>query len=496
MLKLRTILLSDKLYILILVIVLIISSIRLIIPKKSTINDKTKYVEGIIIDYKINDDKIIITVKNNEKYLIYCNDFNQLKKIKVGIKIKAYGSLNQPSKQTNINTFDYKKYLYNKNIFYIVTAKKIEIINSEINIYYKIKNYLLKKTKINPYLRAFILGDKSLIDKKVLESFQENGISHLFAISGMHISLLSAIILNTLKKLKIKENSRYFYTSIFLILYLSQIGLSPSALRGVLFFILFSINKIYYFYIKPFNIALVVFCITLLINPYFIYDIGFQFSFSISIALILMSKKITGNYLQKLFKVSLISFFTSTPISLYNYYQLNLLSIIYNLFFVPLVSLIIFPMSLIALALPINPIYNILTSLLEKISLTLGNINIGKIIFKKLNIYFYLIYYLVLILIYIYRDKKIKRLITIYIGIIIIHFFIPNIYRETYVIMLDVGQGDSTIIYSNNTCIVIDTGGKVSNKNENSTISKQIIIPILKSLGIKKIDYLILTHGH
>ena len=99
------------------------------------------------------------------------------------------------------------------------------------------------------------------------------------------------------------------------------IGLSPSALRGVLFFILFSINKIYYFYIKPQNIFIVVLSISLLINPYYIYEVGFQYSFLISLILLLTSSSITGNYLQKLLKTSILSFLISIPISLYNYYQ-------------------------------------------------------------------------------------------------------------------------------------------------------------------------------
>ena len=133
------------------------------------------------------------------------------------------------------------------------------------------KNILKKRIGNNPYLNTFILGDKTYINDNVIKSYQENGISHLFAISGMHISLLSTIILRILKSLKIQEQKRYYIASLFLLLYLLLVGLSPSVLRGVIFFYLFSINNIYYFYIKNTNIFMVALSITLLINPFFIY---------------------------------------------------------------------------------------------------------------------------------------------------------------------------------------------------------------------------------
>ena len=62
---------------------------------------------------------------------------------------------------------------------------------------------------------------------------------------------------------------------------------------------------------------------------------------------------------------------------------------------------------------------------------------------------------------------------------------------------IDVDQGDSTLITINNKTILIDTGGNInySNKEYKYQISKNKILPYMKSIGIKKVDYLILTHG-
>ena len=491
MLKLRTILLCNYPYYLLLIFVVIISIPRLIIPKTSIYSVNDTKVTGIVISVKEKNTTKEIILKSKEKVLVY---YNKEINLKLGDKIKVTGEFKYPSKATTKYLFNYKKYLYHKNILYIVNATSINKISTSQNIYYILKNKLLNRMKNSPYLQAFILGDKSSITQDVSKSFQENGISHLLAISGMHITLLSQIILKVLKKLKVNETTRYKITSLILIFYLQLIGLSASSLRGVLFFILFSINNIYYFYIKPENIFIVVLSLTLLINPHFIYDIGFQYSYLISITLILTSKLITGNYLQKLLKTSLISFLVSIPISLYNYFQINLMSIIYNLFFVPLVSLIIFPLSLIVLFIkPLEPLYNILTFILEKTSLFLGNIQLGKLIFQRLPGIIYIVYLILILMVFIGLNKSDKRPYFILLVILFIHYISPSFTNATYIKMIDVGQGDSILIHSNNESVLIDTGGK--SNSETSSIVYNITIPLLKSLGIKKLKYLLLSHG-
>lgn len=495
LLKLRTILLYNYPYYLLLIIVLIISFPRLIIPKQSNYKITSKEVIGVVEEYSYSKDLLKITISNKEKIIIYyyLKDDNKID-IKLGDKIKVLGEFRKPKPNTTKNLFNYQKYLYNKNVFYLVNASKIYKLSSTKNIYYKLKQIIKKQTENSPYLKTFILGDKEDISKQATTSYQENGISHLLAISGMHITLLSSIVLKILKKLKITEEKIYLYTSILLIIYLMLIGLSASALRGVLFFILFSINKIYYFYIKPQNIFIVVLSISLLIDPYYIYDIGFSYSFLISLTLLLTASSITGNYLQRLLKTSILSFLVSIPISLYNYYQINLLSIIYNLFYVPLVSLIIFPLSLISLFIkPLIPIYNIFIYILEKSSIVLNEISLGKLIFPKLPLIIYFIYLLIIIFIIKKLTIKENKYLLILIVLLFLHYAYPTLTRTTYIKMIDVGQGDSILIHSNNESVLIDTGGSID--NDESKIVINTTIPLLKSLGIKKLKYLILTHG-
>ena len=503
MLRLRTILLCNWLYILLLIVVLIVSIIRINLVKESYYTEGNYKIYGIVKDYYIAGDKLEITIKSNEKLLLnYYFDTEKEKdsfNLKIGDYIFIKTELKLPNNNSNKNLFNYRKYLKRKNINYIGNIYNYKLIRKNKNIYYNFKQIIKDYIGKNPYLNTFILGDKKYLSKQIIKSYQDNGISHLFAISGMHISIFSTSILALLKKIRIKENYRYLITSIFLIIYLFIANISPSILRSVLFFIFFSINKIYYFYIKPINLAIVVLCICLLINPNFIFEISFLYSFIISISLIICSDYINriNNYFIKLFKVSLISFIVSFPITIYSYYSINVFSIIYNLLFVPLVSIIIFPLSLITFFLPITePLFNILIWILENISLTLSKIKL-ELIFPRINIIFYLLYYLIFILMYKYRNKLTKIIMLIF---LFCHYFL-FIINDNLITFMDVGQGDSTLLFLSSKAILIDTGGKKNydkgwkQKNRYSSISNDILIPSLKSYGIKRINFFVISHA-
>ena len=264
---------------------------------------------------------------------------------------------------------------------------------------------------------------------------------------------------------------------------------TPSILRSGIMFILLSLNKLLNFKIETKNIMMLTFIIIVLINPFYIYNLGFQLSYLISFYLIIFAHIINKhkNYFKKLFITSLISFLVSFPIIISNYYQANLLSILINLLFVPIISYIVLPLSFITLILPTDSILILIMDILEGISLSLTNINHLLLELPKPSIYLIMIYYALITLLLINKKYLIPLLI-----IIIIHKISINFNPSMEIIFFDVSQGDSILLHypHNKHNILIDTGG-----NHNYEISKNIIIPYLKSKGISKIDYLILTHG-
>ena len=487
MLRLRKILLCKYLYIGLFLFTLILTIIRLSIPIKSSYNENSKSFTGTVINLTEKEDYLTITLKNKKESTLVT--INKIIDIELGEIVKVEGEFIKPNKNTYPNLFNYRNYLKRKNIFYLIEAKKIIFLRKSINPYYKIKQIMINHFHKNPYLYTFLLGDKSKVDQKVLESYQENGISHLFAISGMHISLLASIINKILKKKHLREEFIYKVTSITLISYLLLVGFSPSILRGVLFYLLFTGNSIYYFYIKPFHLFLTITSISLLINPNYIWDVGYQYSYFISLSLLLCSKELSSNnYIISLLKVSLLSFLVSLPISLYHFQQINLFSIIYNLFYVPLISFIIFPFSILVGIFPfLSGIYSILITILEKTSLFFSKISFGKLVFRRLPIIIYFIYFIIL-LCFLFKKKKI--LISILIILLFIHYHISWIDSSIKVTFIDVGQGDSILIQNKTKTILIDTGGI-----RNQSLYDKLLKDILKINGIRKINVLIITHG-
>ena len=465
-----------------------------IYQKESIYSGNETEIEGTIYKIKKNENKFTIYLRGKEKIVInYYKDQNI--NVSLGDLIKVTGSIKLPSNNTIPNLFNYKKYLYYNDIYYSMTANKIEKISNNTNIIYylkeKISSRIDKIYKSNEYIKTFILGDTSTLDKNILESYQKNGISHLFSISGMHISLFASIILYILKKVSYNNYYNYGMVILFLLIYTLLIGSSPSVMRSLIMYILFSINKLLNLKIKNIDIMCLVLIIMLLINPYSIYNISFQYSYLISFTLVLFSykiKKLQKNIHKSLY-ISTISFLVSFPICIYNFYQVNILSVFLNLIVIPLVNIFIFPLSLISFIFPITSyILEIFTNILQNISLFIYDIDVGIITFSKPSVLVIIIYY-ILIYSFLYNYK-----FSFIFILMITHKFYNYINPLQEVNTIDVGQGDSILIRYpfNKGNILIDTGG-MTNSDYSITINKTI--PYLKSIGLSKIDYLILSHG-
>lgn len=486
--KLKTILQSRYIFKILTILSLIITIIYTkYYPFKSVFNNNDTEFIGIVEDYIIKDNQIKISLKSKERIIVtYKYTGKVFNNLSYGDKIKVTGVLKEPSTNNIFNNFNYKKYLYNKKIYYIIEASKIDKIQNNNNHIYTIKNLLytrINNLKSSSYIKALLFGDNKL-DKEIKTSYQVNGISHLFSVSGFHINFITSIIYFYLDRITYNKKIKYITVDIFLVLYLLLCN-TTSLLRCTVMNILLSINHLLKLDIKKIDIVLLTLILCIIINPFIIYDIGFIYSYTISFFLILYKNKYkTNNKLLKIIYISLISFLVSLPINIYTSYEINFLNIILNIIIVPIVSLILLPLSLLTLIFPIlDNILYLITSILEKISLYTSNINIFKQILSKPSIILIIIYYLVIILIL--SKNKHYYLILI---LLIFHKTIPLYNSNLEVVMFDVGEADSMLIStpSKKVNILIDTGRGIDINN---------IIIYLKSIGISKLNYLIITHG-
>lgn len=505
MIKLRTILLQSNIYRVTIVGVIIYALIVTLLPKYESVYKGSEEDFLCSIDnYKIEEDKMNLELACKEKLVgsyYFKNDEYKFfkKKVNIGSSVIVKGKLVSPKNNTVPYLFNYKKYLYNKRVYYTLKIDSIKILNENSNPFIKLKNRVIKHVnsyKDSTYLYAFILGKTELISDEVLTSYRENGISHLFALSGLHVSIFSSILLFILKKLRFKEILNYVLIFIFLLLFSFITGFSPSILRATLLFFLLSINKVFYLNIRTLDILYLVFIILVIINPFIIYNLSFILSFTAAFFLIFSSDLLKGkNYFVSLFKVSLLSYFASLPLSIYYFGYTNLLGTILNLVFVPLVSFVVFPLTLLTFIISkFYSILNITTNLLESLSLLFNKFKI-IIYFPRINLIFVFIYLSILML-YI----KFKKKICLYLIIVLLIFFKirPYMDNNTYIYYIDVGQGDSILVVTPHLkkTILIDTGGIVSfNENYKSNIVKNKTISFFRRIGINKVDYLFLTHG-
>lgn len=488
--RLRHILQSKHLIKIITIIIFIITLLYTnYYPFKSKYTKDDKEFIGIVTKYEVKEDKITIEIKAKEKLLItYKYQDKEFNNLLYGDKIKVKGTLITPSKNTNQNTFNYQKYLYYKKIYYLVEATSINKIANNNNYLYTIKNTLyqkINKLKSSNYIKTLLFCDNTL-SKEIKESYRINGISHLFSVSGMHINFFVSIIYLYLNKITYNKRIKYLITNIFIITYLILFP-SSSLLRSAVMSILYSINYLLKLKIKKIDILLLTLGVSLLINPFIIYDLGYIYSYTITFFLVLSSSTLKKkNKINKIIYISLLSFLVSIPITIYNSYEINIISILLNIILVPIISIIILPLTIITYIFPIlDSILYLFTNTLETISLFISKINITKIIFPKPSLLIIVLYYIIFLLSY--QNKKYFYLNII---LLIIIYISPYLNSNFEVVMFEVGEADCHLIkypYNKNT-ILIDTG-----KNEYKI--KNEVIPYLKSIGIKKIDYLIITHG-
>lgn len=459
-------------------------------------------VEGILYSKSIDGDKFSFILDGKEKvkcvyYLKSEKEKEYFETLDLGTKIKIKGTFNIPSNNTIFNTFSYKKYLRSLNIFYNVSVDNIYVINSDVSLRYKVKNFIInrvKNYKSSSYLLMFLLGDKSLLDEDTFNKYSELGVSHVFAISGLHISLLAGIMLFLLKKLK--DNYKYSIVIIFLISYMFITNFQPSIVRSVVFFILLYINKKLYLDIDTRDCLLLTIGIILLLFPNFILNVGFLYSSVISFSLVTFGYLINGNFFTKSIKISLISFLVSLPIMVNSLYEVNILSFLNNLFFVPFISFVIYPLSLISF---IIPFFDSLLYLLLQLMNLIGNyLLVFKIIIPKMNIWIIIIYYLILFLLFKSYQKKYFLLLIL---LMIFHKYSYYLDNSFYVYYLDVGQGDAILIKNKNESVLIDTGGVMTyekdewKKRKKEYLKSDTYITFFKSIGIDSIAYMVLSHG-
>ena len=483
--KLKKILQSNYLYYFLFFFLLFFIIIFTIINKKSTDfnNNISNKMVGKVLDYTIEEDKKVIILLGTDKVLVnYYGD----ESFDYGDVIQVKGVIYEPSNNTVPNSFNYKKYLNNKNIFYIMKSSDIKMISKNSIILYKLKSIIIKRVnKIDTtgYIKTFILGDKSSLSN--YKNYQDLGVSHLFAISGMHIGLFSFFILKVFRRYKLKT----IILDFFLLIYGFIILFPASILRTIVFLFLKQINDKYNLNVSNIKILFITAFILITLNYKIIYDISFIYSFVCVFGLLYSDHNFDNKIISLLYS-SFIAFLFSLPVNLFFFYKINVGSILFNIIYIPFISFIIYPLSLLSFLIPFfNNILSFLVILLEYMTILFSKLSFLNIHISFNYIYFFIYY--ILLLFVVYNNFKYLFLLLLFLFLIKFSWLFIVDYS---IYFFDVGQGDSQLIISphNNDVVMIDTGGNINNKDFHVSNN---IINFMYSKNINAISSLIITHG-
>lgn len=387
--------------------------------------------------------------------------------------------------------FNQRMYYMDDGVVGKITSVEVQIIKHHfhLNIIHE-KLYSLLRSNYDSlslsYLAPLTIGEKNAMDSDIKDSISKIGISHLFVISGLHIELLASFILLLLRKNKTKL--KYYLTFFILVIYWIICGLTVSILRVLISFVLSNLltNKINRFNKYVLNISLV-----LLINPYYLFKYSFLLSYTVVLGINLIStllpqEKGIKNFIKTNILISSISTLLTIPILASMGVKVNILAILFNLFFIPFVSYYFLPLSFLTIILPfLKTIYYYHVVAFNYLTTNLSKFQLLSISFPKLPIFLNIIFFILIITMFVKIKKKIRLFIICPTIVLFVILWGSVIHYPSAIYFLSLPIGDSTLISDRGTNILIDTGDGSSDE----------IITTLNKLGIRSIDGIIVTHG-
>lgn len=365
--------------------------------------------------------------------------------------------------------------------------------------------------------KALLIGDKSDFTTEINEQLQILGISHLLAISGLHVSLVMLLIRGTLLRLRMTHETTHYLLLVALPLYAIIAGASPSVLRASLmaFFVLLFLkpgSKL-----SPID-ALSYSAITLLFwKPTLFYFPGFQLSYGAALTIILSAqllRRVEHSIIQ-LFLISLFTQLSLYPILLFHFYEFSVSSIVINILYVPIYSSFVLPSYLIILCLsylfPIFsewylmvfvPIQRFLLQWTEKLAELPYQMWVGGAISVTVmgGITLSILYAFIAL-----ERKQWKRAIFVFVIPFLLLESRPYWNDELVVTFIDVGQGDSILIElpHRQGVYLVDTGGVLRYEQKEAwkerqslyEVGRQVVVPLLKAKQMTTLDTLFVTHA-
>lgn len=450
------------------------------------INHFSNFKEGninenlIVYDIKEKDDYFNITFKyKNEKISYTTSSFDY----DVGDYLRVYGALSLPKEKSFENDFDYQMYLKSKHISFILKNPTFTYLGSRfcLNKYrFRLKN-IIDNSYSNieaSYINNLVLG---IHNDDLNNSYDKLNLNYLFSVSGAYglcfYAILFKIMFYFTRNYEKSENIALAATWGYGFL----IIMPTSFFKMILFLTLKLINERRNLKCTNLDLLSICFMTFLVINPYYLFNLGFIFTYLITFFYLvydIKDKKVILDFKRSIY-TSLVGFpLIINQTGFFNALSLLLAPIIFYMF-----KIIIYPICLFSLVFRKVDLTNFF-NFINKINVFFNGKSLS-IHFSKFSLLAAIIYYILLVLILLRKMNNKKYNFNIIILILFLTIYKFNIIFIPYgeVTFLDVGQADSIYIHNNGDkeIILIDT----VKENEE----------YLKAKGIKTINTIFITHS-
>jgi competence protein ComEC len=370
---------------------------------------------------------------------------------------------------------------------------------------------LLPESENLPLIKALTIGDGDSLSANQWDIFRRTGTTHLMVISGSHIGLIAGLVYLLVIRLWARtgimtwspQKVAAIVALVTAIFYAGLTGFSVPAQRSALMIAIAMIAIIQQRNSQPYHILAVALFAVLIVDPLVVLSAGFWLSF---IAVSLIIYVIAGRlgklgFIRGSIKINWVTSVGLAPLLLFFFQQVSLISPIANLIAVPIISLIIVPLALLAtLVLLVVPIAAAKIFLAVDFALqglwwilvTLADLPLSTITHPQPS--WWALGFAVPGILLLFAPKGIPSR---WLGLLML---LPLIFTESDKIapgvikmtLLDVGQGLSAVVQTANHILVYDTGAKFS---ATSDMGQSVLVPFLRNQGVKNVDTLIVSHG-
>ncbi len=298
---------------------------------------------------------------------LYVKTDSSLSTITFGDRLLVKGTPRKIKNTSNPKAFDYKNHLARRNIFHQHFIDRGEVIKyastgnkTFIGYAYKLRKkvshiiqHAIKSDRERSIVLSLLIGEKETLSVDMKDTYARVGAMHVLAVSGLHVGIVYLLFSTVLGFLRKHKRGKWLFLVICLAgmwFYALLTGLSTSVLRAVVMFTFILLSDVLGRKSNIYNnIALAAFLL-LLVNPFFLFHVGFQLSFIAVTGIVYLQPKIAQwfsfkyrilSWLWDLTAVSLAAQLVTFPISVYYFHQFPTYFWLTNMVVIPVATAIV-----------------------------------------------------------------------------------------------------------------------------------------------------------